>query len=349
MANDLEQKIIRQIEYYFGDYNLSKDKFLLEKVKEDDEGWVEIDVLLTFKRLASLTTDKEVIAKALKKSENGIVNVNEEGTKVRRDPGNPLEELTEERKKEIMGRTAYAKGFPLDESLDDIMSFLEPHGPVISCAKRTYLDKATKEQNFKGSCFIVFKDLENCKKFIEAESIKYKDTELVRKWQTAYIDEKRQEIQDRKNKRKKKKKEDRGKVEEPPKLTFPKGAILHFTGITDEQVLTREEIKNKVAEINESEPAYIDYNKGDKEGYVRMPKENGAVEFCKKLTDDGLVEVGDAKLTFKTLEGEVEDAYLQKTIEVMANRRQFQKKGRKNHKRKSFNDDDAPKSKRAKV
>ena len=35
----LEAEIVRQVEHYFGDYNLPKDKFLQEQIKED-EGWV---------------------------------------------------------------------------------------------------------------------------------------------------------------------------------------------------------------------------------------------------------------------------------------------------------------------
>ena len=32
----LEKKIIRQVEFYFGDRNLRRDKFLLEQIKKDD-------------------------------------------------------------------------------------------------------------------------------------------------------------------------------------------------------------------------------------------------------------------------------------------------------------------------
>ena len=32
----LEKRIIRQVEFYFGDRNLRRDKFLLEQVKKDD-------------------------------------------------------------------------------------------------------------------------------------------------------------------------------------------------------------------------------------------------------------------------------------------------------------------------
>ena len=45
----VEKKIIRQVEYYFGDFNLPRDKFLLEETKTD-EGWVSMETMLKFKR-----------------------------------------------------------------------------------------------------------------------------------------------------------------------------------------------------------------------------------------------------------------------------------------------------------
>jgi len=41
----LEKKIIRQVEFYFGDRNLRRDKFLLEQVKKDD-GCIQTNPLL---------------------------------------------------------------------------------------------------------------------------------------------------------------------------------------------------------------------------------------------------------------------------------------------------------------
>ena len=55
----LEAKIVRQVEHYFGDYNLPRDKFLKETIQSDD-GWVPMDVMLKFQRLASLSTDTKV-------------------------------------------------------------------------------------------------------------------------------------------------------------------------------------------------------------------------------------------------------------------------------------------------
>merc|ERR1712110_1176941 len=48
---DVENRIIQQVEYYFGDFNLPRDKFLQEQLKNNEEGWIGIDVMLKFQRL----------------------------------------------------------------------------------------------------------------------------------------------------------------------------------------------------------------------------------------------------------------------------------------------------------
>lgn len=103
MATDLEKKIVQQMEYYFGDINLTRDKFMREKIQEDD-GWITLEIMLSFGRLASLTTDAAVIVEALKKAESNLVVVSDDGTKVRRSPDNPLPEA-EQFRKELMART----------------------------------------------------------------------------------------------------------------------------------------------------------------------------------------------------------------------------------------------------
>merc|ERR1740131_338542 len=87
--------IIRQVEYYFGDFNLPRDKFLQEETKSDD-GWVTMETMLKFKRLSELSKDEKVIVDALKQSKAGLLEVSEDGSKIRRDPAIPLPENTEE-------------------------------------------------------------------------------------------------------------------------------------------------------------------------------------------------------------------------------------------------------------
>lgn len=59
---------------FTGDANLGRDKFLHEQLKLD-EGWVPLDVLITFNRLAKLSKDVEEIGNALHKSTTGLLEV----------------------------------------------------------------------------------------------------------------------------------------------------------------------------------------------------------------------------------------------------------------------------------
>ena len=39
-------KVIRQVEYYFGDSNLSRDKFLQDEIKKNEGGWIPLETML---------------------------------------------------------------------------------------------------------------------------------------------------------------------------------------------------------------------------------------------------------------------------------------------------------------
>jgi len=81
----MEDQIRKQVEFYFSDSNYPKDKFLRAQAAQNEEGYIPLDVLSTFQRLKKLTTEKTVIAEALKKSpENQSYELNPEGTMVKR-------------------------------------------------------------------------------------------------------------------------------------------------------------------------------------------------------------------------------------------------------------------------
>uniref|UniRef100_A0A0K8TR23 Putative la rna-binding domain of la-related protein 3 n=1 Tax=Tabanus bromius TaxID=304241 RepID=A0A0K8TR23_TABBR len=305
-----EKEIIRQIEYYFGDANLHRDKFLLQQI-EKDEGWVPFEVLLTFKRLASLSKEPEVIVKALEKSDEGLIEISEDKTKIRRHPERPLPEHNEERRKEISSRTAYAKGFPLDAEMSDLIEFFSPFEKVLNINMRKYHDKRTKTYKFKGSVFVTFAKKEQCQEFIEKEKVEYKGVELLRKWQEQYLEEKKKSPN--------KKKGGKAKAEEKA-FELPKGTVLQFEG-TDENT-TRELIKEELSKFEEN-IAFLEYNKGDSTGYVRLQNENSAKPLLEKLTDSKL-KVGDAELVFKTLTEEEEKSFLEKAVEHMKSKRNHQ-------------------------
>ena len=128
--SDLDQKIIRQVEYYFSDYNLPRDNFLKEQISVDD-GWVTVDIMLKFQRLAQLTKNPDVVLEALKKSKNGLMEVCDSSKKIRRSKDKPVPEESEERKLQIKQRTVYCKGFPREgTNIDKILEFFKDYPTV---------------------------------------------------------------------------------------------------------------------------------------------------------------------------------------------------------------------------
>lgn len=197
----LEGDIIRQIEYYFGDANLFRDKFLQTEIVKDD-GWVPFTTMLTFKRLAALSTDPEEIIAALDKSDEGLIEISEDHQRIRRHPERPLPEKNEETRKEIITRTAYLKGFPLDCEMADLIDFFDSYPRVTNIVIRKYLDKPTKLYKPKGSVFVTFSTLEQCTDFLKQEKVEFRGTELIKKSQNDFYTEKKTEKSE-KNKDKK--------------------------------------------------------------------------------------------------------------------------------------------------
>lgn len=44
-ATENGKKVVRQVEYYFGDLNLQRDTFLMDEMKKD-EGWISLDTMM---------------------------------------------------------------------------------------------------------------------------------------------------------------------------------------------------------------------------------------------------------------------------------------------------------------
>ncbi|XP_010290741.1 PREDICTED: la-related protein 6-like [Phaethon lepturus] len=80
--SQLVRRIVSQVEFYLSDENLAKDAFLLKHVQKNKMGFVSIKLLTSFKKVKYLTRDWRLTLYALQFSE--LLEVNEEGTKVRR-------------------------------------------------------------------------------------------------------------------------------------------------------------------------------------------------------------------------------------------------------------------------
>ena len=147
----------KQVEYYFSDFNFRTDKFLRHKAGEDADGFVVLDVLLTFNKIKALkVSDPKVLSRALEDSEE--LELSEDGTSVRRTRALPEENDSE-------ARSVYAKGpFPSDATLEQLRDWAGAAGVVGRVNMRKMNNK---EKTFKGSVFIEYAKAEGCAALLE--------------------------------------------------------------------------------------------------------------------------------------------------------------------------------------
>lgn len=103
-GDDFEDKVRKQVEFYFSDSNLQQDKFLW-KIYEANDGWVELKTILTFGRMKQYRPEEKVI-EALRSSKKLELSANNDMIK-RIDPLKDFNEI-----KNTKRETLYtSKGF----------------------------------------------------------------------------------------------------------------------------------------------------------------------------------------------------------------------------------------------
>jgi len=105
----------KQIEFYFGNFNLPFDRFMKKVIKENKDGWFPAETLLKFKKIKDLEVGLCEIVEACIDSD--VVKVNDAQTHIKRKY--PLKE-----KSWITARTIQAKGFPKENiPLHELVQF----------------------------------------------------------------------------------------------------------------------------------------------------------------------------------------------------------------------------------
>lgn len=304
----MAEAIQKQVEYYFGDINLPRDKFLQEEMKKED-GWIDLSTMLKFNRLSKLSQDIEAIANAL--AESSLIEVSEDKHKIRRNPEFPLPPNTLEYWQEIKRRTVYVKGFPLETTLDEIQEFVNPHGDI----KNILMRRMKKEKSFKGSIFVTFADKESAEKFAnDTETSKFNGNELVKLMQDAYWLKKTQETKEKrqyeKELKRQKQAEQKKEHENAIATNFVKGSVLEVSGLGDH--------KHKYDDIKVffkkfGDVAFVAYETGNDKAQIRFnAKEEGTASAAwekAKSEGDGKVIYGEQELSAKILDGAEEEAY----------------------------------------
>lgn len=185
--DELCVQIVQQVEFYFSDANITKDKFLLKHVKRNKDGFVSLKLVSSFKRVKHLTKDWRQVANAVERKSKKL-EVNDLKTKVRRLEALPEYDET------TPSRTVVALNLPLErptiESVAELFSvcgeivlvrILRPGNPVPADV-RPFVNKHP-EMTTKVCALIEFDRTEFAmkavQKFNEEEEDKMKVMELT--------------------------------------------------------------------------------------------------------------------------------------------------------------------------
>ncbi|XP_067003992.1 la-related protein 6 [Anabrus simplex] len=121
--DELADRIVSQVEFYFSDVNITKDAFLLKHVKRNKEGYVSLKLISSFKRVKHLAKDWRVVAHALLRSSK--LQINEAGTKLRRLAPLPQYDQT------TPSRTVVAMHLPHDKpTIENVAELFSSFGEI---------------------------------------------------------------------------------------------------------------------------------------------------------------------------------------------------------------------------
>lgn len=149
----LHAAILKQMEFYFSDANLSKDRFLSNLLKEDP--YIDLNVFLSFNRIKELTTDSNRIAKAVETSK--MLSLSEDGTKIRRiTPIISRENIDE--------CTVYVQNLPPDSDHETLSSIFSQYGQVVYIS----IPRFKNNKKIKGFAFVEFDIPQSAKKCLKA-------------------------------------------------------------------------------------------------------------------------------------------------------------------------------------
>ncbi|XP_059437170.1 la-related protein 6A [Corylus avellana] len=141
LTEDLKNKIIKQVEYYFSDENLPTDKYMLSFIKKNKEGFVPIAVIASFRKTKKLTRDYSLIAAALRESSFLVVSSN--GKKVKR-----LHPLPPTEVRDPKFYTVLVENLPEDHSAENIQRIFGEAGNIKNISIH---DPLSVEESSKGS------------------------------------------------------------------------------------------------------------------------------------------------------------------------------------------------------
>ncbi|XP_071483462.1 la-related protein 7-like [Diadema antillarum] len=136
--------ICQQVEFYFSDANLRKDRYLMQEISKSEKGYVSLDVLANFNKMKSMTQDRKVIVAAIHQS--SLLELSDDESSVRRKK--PLEPP----KHDPDDCTVYVENLPKKVNHDWLRKTFSYCGNVVYTSLPRY--KSTGDS--KGFAFVEF-------------------------------------------------------------------------------------------------------------------------------------------------------------------------------------------------
>ena len=162
---DMDKLLKRQIEFYFSDSNLRRDKFLRKKIFESKDYYVSVEMIMNFKKIQQITTDKDKFLDICRNS--NTVQLNKDETMIRRN--GPYKKKT---RYESSICQIYLENIPLETKVEDLEEELQHFGNIQYVKFR---------KGFPGTAFIEFDTIP------EALSASLNETEQKTKYNIQYF------------------------------------------------------------------------------------------------------------------------------------------------------------------
>ncbi|OQR99286.1 hypothetical protein ACHHYP_07087 [Achlya hypogyna] len=138
----VKKRVLKQMEFYLSSSNLRNDKFLQQHMDED--GYLALDLFLTFNRMKSLGATMRILTEAVAKST--LMELSEDGAYVR------PKELPDAESDDSTERTIYIENFPAGSDHDSLRKLFSTFGKV----NLVSMPRFPGTKKFKGFAFIEF-------------------------------------------------------------------------------------------------------------------------------------------------------------------------------------------------
>ena len=331
LDDNAQSKVRAQMEFYFSDSNLPRDKFLRETVEADPEGFVDVSLLATFSRMRALLApfggsqnDETVAALVDLLKTSAELTVSDDGRRVRRTAA---VRAREEVDAEVEARSVYASPFAMTATIDDITAFFAQHATVRSVRLRRHITS----KDFKGSVFVELADAAACEKLVGA-ALEHDGAELVVMMKKDYLEKKKKDRTEKAAANAAAKEaaeataaeakataneeaptEKTAEEEEKPAdaaPAFAPGLLLKFSlGAGVAEGTRREDLSEALSDFDA--PKFIDFKMGDTAGCLRFEDAGTVQKILAKHGPDAPtpLQVGGAPAAFAEMRGDEEAAY----------------------------------------